>query len=301
MRLPLDRAVPAVFGVLVCFGCGSSSPTQPSSSLAPVVGTTGPSASCASWANLQRGSGVPPATGSVVTQRPALFAAGGGIKVVGSKYYAAYFPSGFASASTRRVLVALHGTGGSPEAEWTDWQAQLQTRNWGFLGLKYLDDATGAYDDETTIYANLKATIDDVRASCDFQNTSLFLVGFSRGSAESFPVSYLDLVDRRLLTAVGNNSGSWAPGGQPTATLVAVAARGNRTAMSGLRYWMYCGEQDFVQGWPMCDGMAQARDFVQTYGASVGALYRDPTGTHGGLTRNSDAMSQMFSYFEALR
>ena len=172
---------------------------------------------------------------------------------------------------------------------------------YGFLALKYLDDNSGLFDDETTIYANLRTMIDEVRSSCDFQNATMFLVGFSRGSAESIPVAYLDLVDRRFFKAVGNNSGAWNLGGAPPPTLQAIQARGDRTAMSGLRYWMYCGEQDFVQGFPMCDGMAQARDFLQMYGATVAALYRDPTGAHGGLTRNSDALSQMFSYFESLR
>jgi len=282
--------------LLVACG-GATTQARPDQVMASFGSTPLP---CSTWADQQRGTGVPPAPANVAAQRQALYDAGGGIKSVGSKYYAAYFPSGFAAAARRRVLVAVHGTGGSPEAEWNDWQAQVDARNWGYLGLKYLNDATGAYDDETTIYRNFQVLVDDVRAACDLGNAELFLVGFSRGSAESFPVSYLDLVDRRLLKAVGNNSGAWPPGGEPTPTLQSMAARGDRTAMSGLRFWMYCGEQDFVQGFPMCDGMAQARDFVQTYGATVAALYRDPTGTHGGLTRNSDAMSQMFSYFESL-
>ena len=255
---------------------------------------------CSTWANLQRGSGVPPAPTNVAGQREALYAAGGGIKAVGSKYYAAYFPSGFASAARRRVMVTLHGTGGSPEAEWNDWQTQVAARNWGYLGLKYLNDATGAFDDEPTIYSNLKLTMDDVRASCDLGNAELFLVGFSRGSAEAIPVSYLDLIDRRLFKAVGNNSGAWGPDQQPPSPLPSVAASGNRSAMSGLKFWMYCGELDFVQGWAMCDGTTVARTFLETYGATVAALYRDPTGTHGGLTRNSDALSQMFAYFESV-
>jgi hypothetical protein len=32
----------------------------------------------------------------------------------------------------------------------------------------------------------------------------------------------------------------------------------------------------------------------------VQTLYRDPTGAHGGLTRNASAIDQMFSYFESL-
>ena len=91
----------------------TQTPTPPPASLA----------SCASWATLQRGTGVPTAVGSVATQRQALFNAGGGIKVVGSKYYVACFPAGYAGSTRRRVLITLHGTGGSPEAQWNDWNA----------------------------------------------------------------------------------------------------------------------------------------------------------------------------------
>jgi hypothetical protein len=54
-------------------------------------------------------------------------------------------------------------------------------------------------------------------------------------------------------------------------------------------------------GYPMCDEMVQAQAWVQKYGGTVERLYRDPTGTHGGLTRNQDAISAMFTYFEGLR
>ncbi len=264
------------------------------------IGTTGLTA-CSTWAAQQRGAGVPAATGSVAVQRQALYNAGGGIRAVGDKYYAAYFPAGFASSARRRILLALHGTGGSPEAEFAvDWQGQVQARNWAYLGLKYLSDSTGAYDDETTIYSHSKSMVDEISISCDVAGSSVFLVGFSRGSAQAFPVGYLDLVGRRMIKAVGNNSGAWPPGGAPTPTFQGIVSRNDRSALSGAKYWMYCGGLDMEQGFPMCDAMSQAAAFVTTYGGTVAALYRDPTGTHGGLTRNSDALSQMFSYFESL-
>lgn len=86
----------------------------------------------------------------------------------------------------------------------------------------------------------------------------------------------------------------------PSPTFQVIVSRQTRSDLSGAKYWMYCGEQDFEQGFPMCDGMSNAATFVTTYGGTVAALYQDPTGTHGGLTRNSDALSQMFSYFESL-
>ena len=243
---------------------------------------------------------MPQAVGSVVAQRDALYAAGGGLKAVGSKYYGAYFPSGFASSGKRRILIALHGTGGSPEAEFNDWHTTVDSRSWGFLGLKYLDDATGAYDDVQTIYSQIKAMVDDVKASCDTGSASFFLVGFSRGSAESFSLEYLDLKDRRLFKAIGNNSGAWPDSVSLPPTLAPVQTRSEMNAFTGSRFWMYCGEQDFEHGYSMCIEMQAANDFVVKYGGTVKQLYKDPTGTHGGLVRNADALSQMLSYFESL-
>jgi len=277
-------------GVVACGGGSGATPSQP-------VVTLG---ACRSWAASQRGTGVAAATGSVATQRQALYDAGGGVRAVADKYYAVYFTAGYATAAKRRVLVALHGTGGSPEAEFNDWKSSADSRGYAYLGLKYLDDGSGAYDNETTIYSHIKSMIDEVKANCDFGSAQIFLVGFSRGSAQAFPVSYLDAKDRRFFTASGHNSGAWDPGGPPTPTFAGIAARSEFTALNGVKYWLYCGELDTAQGFPMCDAMVQARTFVQTYGGTVATLFRDPTGTHGGLVRNATALSQLFTYFEGL-
>ena len=293
----LSLVVVAALSVLVACG-NKSSPTSPAATPPATGGSATP---CSTWAGQQRASGAPPAVGSVVAERQALYDAGDGIRALNGKYYGAYFPSTFGASGRSRVMVALHGTGGSPEGEWViDWASSLQARGWGFLGLKYLDDATGAYDDETAVYSQIKAMIDEVRASCAFGSPSIFLVGFSRGSAQAFSVSYLDLKDRRLFTAIGNNSGAWPHNGPLTPTLAGVESRNETTAFSGGRFWMYCGELDMEHGYPMCDEMQNARTFVETRGASILSLYRDPTGGHGGLNKNADALSKMFAAFEGL-
>ena len=107
----------------------SGGPSAASNEVTQTVGAATPTTSCASWAGQQRGSGVPPAPGSFAAMRQAFYDAGGGIRAVGTKYYGAYFPASFATSSPRRVLVALHGTGGAPEQQWSiDWQAQVQAR-----------------------------------------------------------------------------------------------------------------------------------------------------------------------------
>jgi len=290
---------------IVAVACGNGTPTSPTATTATATtGATTAAAltSCATWIATQRASGVAPGTGSVATQREALYAAGGGIRSVSNRYFAAWFPTNWSSSSPRRVLVGLHGTGGAPETEWSvDWKDIVSTRGWAYVGLKYVDDATGSHDSDTVIYANLKSMIDTLTSACDFGSPSQFLVGFSRGSAQAFPVAYLDLKDRRLFTAIGNNSGAWVIGEPMVPTMEAIVARGETSAYSGSRFWMYCGGRDLEHGHPMCDEMTNARTFITSYGGHVERLYEDPTGAHGGLAKNADAWGAMFSYFESLR
>lgn len=283
--------------------CGNSATAPTSTSPTTPTTTAVPLTACSTWANTQRGAGVAPATGDVVAQRDAFYAAGGGIKAVSSKYYAAIFPSNWTTTSPRRVMVDLHGTGGAPETEWSvDWKDIISQKGWAWIGLKYVDDATGVHDDETTIYANLKTALTEIAASCDFGSPSMFLVGFSRGSAETFPIAYLDIKDRHYFKAIGNNSGAWVIGEPMTATMEAIVARHETTAYAGTRFWMYCGMlDDGHNGHPMCEEMANAQSFITSYAGTVERLYKDPTGGHGGLAKNMDAWTAMFTYFEGLK
>jgi predicted esterase len=283
----------------VAAGCGGQSGV--SASPTPAQAAPTPNVSCVTWAATQRAAGVPPGPGNVTTQRNSLYNSGGGVRALNSRYYAAYFPPGWAQSPRRRVMLNLHGTGGAPEDQWAiDWASILPNRNWAFLGLKYLDDATGIYDSEAVIYQNLKAMVDDVRANCDFGAVTSFLVGFSRGSAQAFSAMANDVKDRRLFTAAGHNSGAWIIGGPLPPTLQAIASGGDRNALATARHWMYCGERDNEHGYPMCDEMENARAFVVTYGGVVSDVFRDPTGGHGGLAKNQAALSAMFAYFESL-
>lgn len=171
-------------------------------------GDGGALAACAVWSSSQKGAGVGAATGSVAEQRSRLLASGGGLTAVGKgRHYVTYFPASYATSATKRVLVALHGTGGSPEAEWNDYKATVEQRGWGFIGLKYLDDATQMYDADETIYANLVSAIGEVQGNCDLGAAKLFLVGFSRGSAKTFAMAYLDHHGKHLFSAYGSHSG----------------------------------------------------------------------------------------------
>jgi len=256
--------------------------------------------SCAAWASTQEGKNLPRVPGPRGAQRKALLADGGGLVPIDDRYYAAWFAPGFADAPSKRILVALHGTDGMPEFEWNGWKEPLASRGWGFIGLSYLDPASGNYTDDTTIYRQLTQAIHEVGASCNAAGARFFLLGFSRGSARSFPVTYLDRKAHAWFTATVANSGSWRLKGRLPEILAGIAERDEKTAFAGARFWMYCGEKDRELGFPMCEGMEQARDFVRAHGGQVDALYKDAAGGHGDLVRSAAATRAMFEYLESL-
>jgi len=288
----------ALFAAAVTVTCGAGlAPAPPIDTPAPPVVQL---QACSTWANTLRASGLPVATGTQATYRDALYAAGGGVKSVGTKSYAVWFPSGWAASSTRRVIVGLHGTDGTAEEDWYfNWRDNTASHNWAYIGLTYLNATTGVYDDEPAAYANLQTLIDEIKASCDFGTPSMFLGGFSRGSAMTFGVAALDLKMRRFFKAFSNNSGAWQLGSQPTQTLQAIQNQNQTTAFANGKFWLYCGERD--PNTTMCAQMMNARTFVTTYGGTVAELFDDPTGGHGGLASNPTAIGALYAYFESLK
>jgi hypothetical protein len=61
----------------------------------------------------------------------------------------------------------------------------------------------------------------------------------------------------------------------------------------GLRWAMYCGMRD-------CPAMEKARGWVESYGARVELLIRDPAGGHGGFHRSPQHVESVLSLFEKL-
>jgi hypothetical protein len=269
--LVLVAVVAPLWGV----ACGSS-PTSPSQ-----TATTDPVpvlASCATWVNTLRATGVAAGAGSVATQRETLYSDGGGVKAVGgNRYWAAWFPANWATSSPRRVMVDLHGTGGAPETEWTtDWRTIFKARNWAWIGLKYVDDSTGNHDNEQGIYGNLKTLLTDIAASCDFGSRQCFLKAIRAARPTRFR-SPISTSRSSLLQAMGSNSGAWTIGGPlTTATMQGVVNRGETTGYAGTKFWMYCGARDLDHGYPMCDEMNIAKTFILNYGGAVEKLYEDP-------------------------
>lgn len=256
---------------------------------------------CEAWlATSPNPAGIPSVSGPGTTQRTALLAAGSKLVAIGNRYYSVSIPAAFFSAAKPVVIFNLHGTGGYPEAEWSDWNAAMTERGHAFIALSWGGGTPSAATD-TEIYQQLKQVFQEVGSYCPIAGAGKWLMGFSVGSAMSFAVTIRDVADQRLLRGQLAISGA-AIGplttGRDVMHATVEANRSNAQAVKGLLSWMYCGEKDLDHSWSMCTEMPNGETFVNTHGGQA-TLYKDANGEHHSLPTNATARNQMFDYIAA--
>ncbi len=293
--------------VAVLSGCGTTT-SAPKDASADVMSDAPPStataSTCNAWLAAQRETDLPVVTGDNAKKRAALLTAGGGYRKIDDTYYAAWFSAGHFSASKRRVIFVLHGTTGAPEYEFADWQAPFDAQGYAFVGLRWYYEGKTTPDDYSnaeTLYKRMVTILDEMDSACGTKTADVSLLGFSRGSAQSFEVLARDRAGQKRLKGVIANAGAWPTTSKPTDYLVALDTKGDTTAMAGGQMWMYCGAKDIDDsGEARCKSMTGAKAWVEKHGGTVQKLYEDPNGEHHSMPGNAAAIAEAFAFVNAL-
>jgi len=195
------------------------------------------------------------------------------------RYYLVYFPAGWETDPGQKVIVTLHGTGGCAEWMVNHWyQASSPDHAWALVALQYYDRESQQYDDDTVLYENLKTVFRDLTAHCPVGESSFFYHGFSRGSAQSFPLAIRDRAEAQIFSAFIADSGC-AGLNYPT------LREAPEDALAGARFWLWCGQNDVstVDASRMtCDGMEEDMvPYVEVHGGVVDGFVREEGVAHG--------------------
>ena len=212
--------------------------------------------------------------------RDELFKRGGGVFPVGDdRYYLVLFPDDWETVTNRKIIISLHGTGGCAEWMLNHWyQTSSPAHSWVLVALQYYDRETKQYDGDEVIYQNLQTILDDLHTHCPIAGSDVFYHGFSRGSAQSFPVAIRDRAGRQAFSAFIADSGC---AGLDYPTL----RNAPDDALTGAHFWMWCGENDVSSVDPnrMTCGVMQTDmlPYVQNHGGVVDALIQEKGAAHG--------------------
>ncbi len=278
---PVRAMVPALLAPLVLTAqtCEpideDASPTPPAQP--PTMDT------CKQWIEDAAGAQdlpAPECAGDWAFFRDLLETEGGATFPVGDgRYFLLWFPEGW-GAGDDTLVVSLHGTGGC--AEWMmNWWYQTageSGRGYAIAALQYYTRSSETYDDDEVIYQNLQDMIARIRSHCPLETVDIVYHGFSRGSAQSFPIAVRDRAADQIFAAFIADSGTSSLSYDTLETAA-------DDALTGARFWMWCGAFDCSTVEPTtttCDRMETTMaPYVTGHGGTVDAIVSDPDGCHG--------------------
>lgn len=197
------------------------------------------------------------------------------------------------------VIVTLHGHGSFATDEFYLWQSYAEKRGYAILALQWWFGGGETTSDYYTP-SEMVALLEPLLASKGVASGSALLHGYSRGAANSYALTALDVASgKRYFGMTLSNSGGAASDYPPNQQIVA-GTYGSQP-FGGMKWLMYCGEKDPDPTINGCPAMTAAKDWVTKYGAEVLLLIDDPTGAHGGFMLNSaNVDTALLSYSDFL-
>lgn len=222
--------------------------------------------------------------------------AGKNVKVVNlpeeDSFFAIYQP---ASVQKNRVMVVIHGTDGTPYEEIKDEVAYADQYGYVVVGVQWLNKGTATYASPASVYRMIGKALDHLKRTTGNDLSRVAYVGFSRGSAISYEVTWRDLQSRRLFDLTISHSGGiptqlpHAPVADDPGVFYNALSDGTLGGQSmwGSKFFLYCGEKDEQFGTQMCVWVNNAKTLIERGAGSVLRLIDDPLGKHAGYRMNA--------------
>lgn len=190
-----------------------------------------------------------------------------------------------------RVMVLLHGTGGTAYDELKDELASARKHKYMIVALQWLDRGTGRYLEGETVHRLAERALHDVAARHGADPDKAALSGFSRGGAVSYETAWRDACAHRHFRLVICISGGVpadrtvpaGDGGRPGVFFAKLnSGELGPDAMKGCRFFLYSGDRDEQWGGRMSAQMVHAQRVLPEAGAQVVEWVREPQGGHMG-------------------
>ena len=223
-----------------------------------------------------------------------MVAAGGSLQTIGGLEVGVYVPANYDPSNG--VLVALHGTGGIPETEWSDWHEQLEARGMALIGPWWYDDSKDDYRFVAEVYPAIDGALTQLMNECGGARPDVLFTGFSRGSAESHAYAAEDIAKSKWFDGVLSISGGGSYANPREAIL-----KGSNKMLAGEHAFLWCGTQDFEGDLARCKTMELAQDFLSRHGAVVDHLVQTEEAGHHDFFNHPDVVEQMWAWWETRR
>ena len=208
-----------------------------------------------------------------------------------SSFFVLWVPENYSELSEKRVMIAMHGTAGKAyeEARWeiamgSEYGYAVIAIQWEYPYFSGDSLDSVWYFDNDKVYHLIDTALGymEYKYGADLQKVAY--EGFSRGSAISYEVTYLDKSSGNNYFALTiSHSGGIPFDSYPQFIDDLLAGEYGTSAFSGKNFFLYCGmEDDHGEDTTMCAQMENAYNIITEYGANVVEFIEDSDGEHNG-------------------
>lgn len=208
-----------------------------------------------------------------------------------------------------RIMVALHGTGGTGYEEAGDELPLAKKHGYMVVAVQWFNREKRKFYSAEQVYRIIDRALRHVAARHKVDLTRVGLIGFSRGAAVSYEVAYLDLQSKKYFSLVIAHSGGIArdlvvaplENHEPDPFLRKLTSGElGKKALEGSRFFLYSGDRDVTREMNMSENVAYAREVITRLGGKVVEYVRDPEGEHMGYRRNPSVSDKAMKHFLSL-
>ncbi len=220
-----------------------------------------------------------------------------------NNFFAYYIPPGYASG---RIMVAVHGTGGNPYEELKDEIPMARTHDYMVVAMNWYKPKTGFFKAEE-LYGDILQALSFIQKKTGNDLSRVGYIGFSRGSAVSYEVAYLDAKNERIIDIFISHSGgiprnfkieAKSPGAEPDEffKMLALGQLGE-APLKGAQFFLYSGDKDESWGPTMSEQMEYANELIPKNGGQVLEWVRRADLGHMGFRQDKTINEKALRYF----
>lgn len=190
-------------------------------------------------------------------------------------FYVIYRPEG---PAPKYWLVSLHGSVSFATGELAAWLNKVWGQNTGIIALQWWIGPNDQWEDYYTpneIFREVSKILEKEKV----KPQSVMFVGFSRGSATTYPVVAIDNQNKKYFKLNVASSGSVEP---ETDRIKAIA----KGSLKGTKWITVAGKSDFNPNQGGIPAMQKTARWLKNQGAVVIESIEDQTSGHGALLRN---------------
>lgn len=208
-----------------------------------------------------------------------------------------------------RIVVSVHGTGGNPYIAMRDELDDAEKFDYLPIAVSWYSKERGFFPAQD-LYRNILQALGFIQGRTGNDLSKVAYIGFSRGSAVSYEVAYLDAHSENIFDFFISHSGGVPldlrveardPDSKPDVFFSRlVNGQLGKDAFKGKKFYLYSGDQDEQWGATMSRQVGYAKELIEAGSGEVLEWVRQASGGHMGFLRNHSLKEKALGYFISL-